>query len=210
LDNEEKRGGPAPGGIRAHTQDAQWRYLATHPNVAGIARQLTGGPPLIVQTMLMDKPAAGGKGISLHQDVHHLPNEPQTLMACWIALTDTDAENGGLCVVPGSHRQGVRSTHQCESSAESDSWVIEHPMRDREGREWMEKMYSYEIDDLDDSTVVRLRVPRGGGVFFTGLTIHGSYANRSVNRPRKAWAVHYVREGTWVQRCDVQETVPAT
>ena len=68
-------------------------------------------------------------------------------------------------------------------------------------------MYSYEIDDLDESSVVRLSVPKGAGVFFTGLTIHGSYANTSPDRPRKAWAVHYVRDGTWLFRCDVQETM---
>ena len=54
LAHERARGGPAPGGIRAHTMDSQWRYLATHANVAGIARQLLGGPPRIVQTMFLD------------------------------------------------------------------------------------------------------------------------------------------------------------
>jgi ectoine hydroxylase-related dioxygenase (phytanoyl-CoA dioxygenase family) len=46
-------------------------------------------------------------------------------------------------------------------------------------------------------------------VFFTGLTIHGSYANRSPDRARRAFATHYVAEGTWVFRTDVQQTVPA-
>jgi phytanoyl-CoA hydroxylase len=208
LDHERARGAPAPGGIRAHTVDPQWRALATHSNIAGIARQLLGGKPWVVQTMFLDKSPKGGKGIALHQDTHHLPNEPNTLMACWIAMTDTDGTNGGLCVVPGSHKLGLRSTHQsAANNANYDSWVIEHRMRDTTGREWNERMYSYEIDDLDESTVARLSVPKGAGVFFTGLTIHGSYANTSPDRPRKAWAVHYVRDGTWLFRCDVQETM---
>ena len=184
LDHERERNAPPPGGLRAHAVDPQWKYLATHPNIAGVARQLLGGAPRVVQTMLLDKPPKGGKGIALHQDTHHLPSEPNTLMACWVAMTDTDAANGGLCVIPGSHNGGLRTTHKSRGDGDYDSWEIEHPMRDRRGREWKEKMYSYEIDHLDESKVVRLAVPRGG-VFFDGLTIHGSYANRSRSPPAR-------------------------
>jgi len=210
LENERLRGAPAPGGIRAHTIDPQWKYVATHPNVAGVVRQILGDTPRVVQTMLLDKPVRGGKGIPIHQDTHHLPNEPLTLTACWIAMTDTDANNGGLCIIPGSHKLGLRTTHPSTTDANNDSYVINHRMRDRNGREWMEKMYSFEIDGLDHSKVVHLTVPKGSGVFFNGLTIHGSYANKSPDRPRIAWAVHYVKEGTWVLRCDVQDTMPVT
>lgn len=160
--------------------------------------------------MLLDKPAKGGKGIPVHQDYHHLPNDPNTLMACWVALTDTDESNGGLCIIPGSHKNGVLKTHKSSTNEDNDAYEIEHLMRDRDGREWKELMYSYEIDGLDKSKIAHLTVPRGSGVFFNGLTIHGSFANRSPDRPRIAWAVHYVRDGTWVFRCDVQDTMAVT
>ena len=83
-------------------------------------------------------------------------------------------------------------------------------MRDPDGREWEQRMYSFEIDDLDPESLDRLTVPRGGGVFFTGMTIHGSFSNRSADRPRRAWAVHYVRQETWLFRQDVQDAVPVT
>ncbi len=70
-------------------------------------------------------------------------------------------------------------------------------------------MYSFEVDDVDALDIRRLTVPRGSGVFFTGMTVHGSYANTSAARDRLAFAVHYVSEGTWVYRCDVQDTVSA-
>ena len=60
---------------------------------------------------------------------------------------------------------------------------------------------------LEPSEVERLSVQRGSAVFFSGSIIHGSYANTS-SRDRLAFAVHYVREGTWLTRRDVQETVP--
>ena len=196
-------------GLRGHTQDPQYRYLATHPKIAGIASQLLESPLRVVQTMYLGKPS-GGKGIALHQDSHYLPNEPNTLMACWVAMTDTDGENGGLCVVPGSHHGGLLGVHENQGTQEHDAFEMNYPMRDRDGREWTQRMYRFEIDDLDPDTIVRLNVPRGAGVFFTGLTIHGSFANHSPDRPRLAFATHYVREDTWLFRQDVQDTMPVS
>jgi len=53
-----------------------------------------------------------------------------------------------------------------------------------------------------------LEVPAGGGVFFSSLTVHGSYANQTADRRRLAFATHYVRAGTWVYRQDLQDMVP--
>ena len=196
-------------GLLSHTADPQWKYLATHPCVAGTAQQLLAGKPMIVQTMYLNKPPSGGKGIALHQDRHYIPNEPNTLMACWIALDDTDETNGGLCVVSGSHREGLRDTHLPRNPDEHVTWETEHLMRNRDGVEWTEQLYSYEVADLNPTQIVKLTVPRGGGVFFTSMTIHGSYANWSTDRPRRAFAVHYVKMGTWVSRCDIQNVTPA-
>lgn len=196
------------GGLLGHTIDPQYRYLAHHPKITGMVAQLVGGPLRIVQTMTLDKSPKGGKGVALHQDVHYLPNDPNTLTACWLALTDTDADNGGLSCVPGSHKSGVLSAHPSVDSKEHDAFEAEYMMRDRDGREWNQKMYRFEVDGLDLNRVARLTVPRGAGVFFAGLTIHGSFGNHSPDRPRRAFAIHYVREGTWVFRKDVQDTVP--
>jgi phytanoyl-CoA hydroxylase len=194
-------------GLHGHLQDPHYRFLATHPRVAGAAAQILGARVRVVQTMLLDKAPQGGKGIALHQDSHYLPNEPNTLMACWLAFSNTDPDNGGLCVVPGSHRDGLRPARKNEDLEEHASWETQHVMRDREGKQWRQTLVSFQITDLDPERIVRLTVPRGGGVFFTGLTIHGSFSNQSTDRQRTAWAVHYVREDTWLYRDDVQEAV---
>ena len=200
-------------GLRTHLSDPYWHNLANHPNIAGIARQLLGGLPRIVQTMYLPKKPAnpnqemGDPGISLHQDSHYLPNEPDTLLACWIALNDTDSENGGLCVVPGSHKDNLRET-TLNTDPEHVSWEVEYEMGSRNGNKWKEKLYSFGIVGIDKEDLLHLTVPSGGGVFFTSKTVHGSYANWSKSRPRLAFAVHYVKEGTWVFRTDVQETTP--
>lgn len=194
-------------GLRKHTVDPQWKSLAAHPRIAGIAEQLLEGRPMIVQTMYIAKTPESGKGIALHQDANYIRNEPNTLMACWIAMSDTDRDNGGLCVGPGSHLGALQDTQPPQNEDEHASWVSEYPMRGPDGQEWTEPMHSHEIRDLDPGELKFLIVPRGSGVFFTGRTIHGSYANRSPDRKRLAFAVHYVKEGTWVYRCDIQEVV---
>ena len=83
-------------------------------------------------------------------------------MACWVAMSDTDSENGGLCVIAGSHRAGLRTTH-ITSGEEHKRWTTQHLMRDRSGKEWTEEMYSFEIDDLEPDELVPLQVPPGGG-----------------------------------------------
>jgi ectoine hydroxylase-related dioxygenase (phytanoyl-CoA dioxygenase family) len=197
---------PGPYGLHGHRKDPQYRHLATHPNIIRVVTQLLGGLPRIVQTMFLNKRAQGGMGIALHQDCLYLPNEPNTLMACWLALTDTDAENGGLCVVPGSHSEGLRAARKNRDDQEHASWETEHLMRDRDGREWTQTMVSFQID-VPPERILRLTVPRGAGVFFTGMTIHGSFANHSEDRPRPAFATHYIREDTWLYRCDVQDAM---
>ena len=83
-------------------------------------------------------------------------------------------------------------------------------MRDAQGKTWTESMHSHEVDGLDPEEIEYLTVPRAGGGFFTSMTIHGSFANASSDPKRLAFATHYVREGTWVYRRDIQNTVPVT
>ncbi len=209
---------PKPDGWRQslqnHTHDAHWASLAKHPRIAGIVQQLLEARPMIVQTMYLEKQpmgnaGRGGTGTAMHQDLHYLPCEPLVLMACWVAISDTDPDNGGLCVVPGSNHDELHKTHKARDTAEHDSWEVEYLMRDRTGREWTEHMYSFEIEGLDYNAIQHLTVPKGGGVFFDGRTIHGSFGNKTHDRARRAFAIHYTPEGTWMFRDDVQRMVPA-
>jgi len=211
VDYEAKQDPEWRNHLDNHKRDDRWGGVARHPHIVGGIRQiLKTEKPMIVQTMYLEKrPAEPGKGTALHQDSHYLPNEPNTLTACWLAMSNTDGENGGLCVVPGSHTRGLYSTHKATDSKDHQVWESEHLMRDRNGKEWKQKFYSFEIDGLDRSTVANLEVSKGAGVFFSSHTIHGSYGNRSANRVRRAFATHFVSEGTWVFRADVQNVVPA-
>ncbi len=194
--------------LRSHEENTRWKQIATHPHTAGIAAQLIGSPVRLVQSMYLPKsPFQGEKpspGIALHQDTHYLPAEDRSLTACWIAMTDTDGDNGGLCVVPGSHKGELRATH-VNKDDDHVSWEHEQLFRDRSGKEWTEKVYAFQIEDVDDENLLRLSVPRGSAVFFQGMTIHGSFANRSPDRARLAFAIHYIAADSLLLRTDVQD-----
>lgn len=200
---------PGPRGLQNHRVDPQWGHVAKHPRIVPMVRQLLGGKPQIAQTMYMAKAPQGGTGIAPHQDFMYIRNTPNTLMACWLAFSDTDRDNGGLCVVPGSNREGLHPAHKARDAAQHASWEIDYEMRGPDGREWKERLVSFEISDLDPARLTFLQVPAGSGVFFSSMTIHGSFANPSDDRPRLAFATHYVREGTWIDRRDLQDMVDA-
>ena len=108
--------------------------------------------------------------------------------------------------MPSSHKRPLYETASPGDDSEHAAWVKDYGMRDPEGKEWVEEMHSQEIVGMDPAEITYLNVARGSGVFFTSMTIHGSFANRSGSRPRLAFAAHYVKEGTWVYRTDIQET----
>jgi phytanoyl-CoA hydroxylase len=209
CDHESRQQDASPNGLQKHRDNDAWSAIARHPQVVTKVGQVVGGTPLIVQTMYMAKMPGGGTGVALHQDTHYIRNEPNTLMACWIACNDTGADNGGLCVVPGSHRQGLFEAGQVRESDQHASWVNDYPMSDSSGKQWTEQMHSHDIHAFTRDQVKMLTVPKGGGVFFSSLTVHGSYANETQDRPRLAFATHYVRDDTWVFRQDLQGMVAA-
>ncbi len=198
-----------PSGLQNHQTELPYTTIARHPNIVGKIRQMIGGNPRIVQTMYMAKPPEGGTGVALHQDTQYIRNEPNTLMACWIALGPTGPANGGLVVVPGSHKQGLLDAGRVRQSDQHADWEKDYEMCGPDGERWTQSMTSHDIHTMGPDDVEYLEVDPGGGVFFSSLTVHGSYANQTTDQPRLAFATHYVREDTWVYRADLQDLVSA-
>ena len=210
LAREKEQPASQPQPLQFHRANPHWAQLAQHPRIASIVQQLLQGPGHIVQTMFMAKSPDGGTGVALHQDTHYIRNEPNTLMACWLALSDTDKNNGGLCVLPGSHKMGLLPFEKVSQTEEHTAWEKLYPMRGPDGKTWDEPMHSFDVVGINKEDLVYLEVPRGSGVFFTSMTVHGSFANRSGDKPRLAFATHYIKDGTWIYRTDLQDPVDLT
>jgi phytanoyl-CoA hydroxylase len=79
----------------------------SRPEVLGRLRQLLGPQiicPLAHHNCIMTKQPAFSSDTGWHQDIRYWSFERPNLVSVWIALGEERLENGGLLVIPGSHR----------------------------------------------------------------------------------------------------------
>jgi ectoine hydroxylase-related dioxygenase (phytanoyl-CoA dioxygenase family) len=140
------------------------------PRLRRILETLLGEEVLAAQSMFYFKPP-GARGQALHQDNFYLRVEPGTCVAAWIACDAIDRENGGLEVVPGTHRMDLF----CPEEADEElSFVREY------------------VPPPPGLAVVPVDMAPGDVLFFNGSLVHGSGPNRSADRFRRSFIGHYV------------------
>ncbi|QNE17756.1 phytanoyl-CoA dioxygenase family protein [Kribbella qitaiheensis] len=130
------------------------------------------GPALGAQSMFYFKPP-GARGQAMHQDNTFLRAHPETCLAAWIAVDDVDAENGGLAVVPGSHRVELVCPEEADLT---------------------ESFTNVEVPIPDGLSKVQTRMKAGDVLFFHGSVVHGSRPNTSIDRFRRSLIFHYIPE----------------
>ncbi|MEU2337704.1 phytanoyl-CoA dioxygenase family protein [Streptomyces sp. NPDC006654] len=131
---------------------------------------LLGEEVLAAQSMFYFKPP-GARGQALHQDNFYLRVEPGTCVAAWVACEAIDRENGGLEVVPGTHRMDLFCP---EESDERLSFAREY------------------VAPPEGLAAVPVDMAPGDVLFFNGSLVHGSQPNRSGERFRRSFIGHYV------------------
>ncbi len=146
------------------------RDFLLDPRLRPVLTGLFGEEPLGVQTMFYFKPA-GARGQELHQDNFYLRVKPGTCMAAWLAVDDVDAGNGGMKVVPGSHREEVACPQTADAAVSFTTDYVPVPP----GME-----------------AVHCDMKAGDVLFFNGSLIHGSTPNTSATRFRRSLIAHYV------------------
>jgi hypothetical protein len=154
--------------LQPHRGDERSRAFLLDPRVRAWLEGLTGETPLAVQTMAYFKPP-GARGQALHQDQRYLRVEPGTCTAAWLALDDTDPENGCLEVVPGSHRLPVL----CPGASDPER-----------------SFTNDEVPLPPGWSAVPVPMRAGDVLFFTGNLIHGSGPNLSADRFRRVLIGH--------------------
>ncbi|BCM90046.1 hypothetical protein IAD21_01897 [Abditibacteriota bacterium] len=163
-----------PRVMHPHNWDELSRRQMLNERVQNVLRDLFGEEPIAAQSMFYFKPM-GARGQALHQDNFYLNVRPGTCIAAWLAIDDADEENGGMNVVPGSHKLGV----QCPGMADMTQSFTTEEVAVPEGHE-----------------AVPARMKAGDVLFFNGSMIHGSTPNVSKDRFRRAFICHYVGDST--------------
>jgi len=104
-----------PRFMHPHRVNALALRLLLDPRLRDILELLLGEEVLAAQSMFYFKPP-GARGQALHQDNFYLRVEPGTCVAAWLACDVIDRENGGLEVVPGTHRMDVFCPEEADRS----------------------------------------------------------------------------------------------
>ncbi|MCK9861085.1 phytanoyl-CoA dioxygenase family protein [Paenibacillus sp. ATY16] len=137
--------------------DAAFMRAAIHPNMAAVLSQLIGPNVQLHHSKMLVKPPENGAAFPLHQDAPYFPHASHTMLAASVHLDDADMENGCLCVIPGTHKNG---------------------MMPHVGRHYLDHR-EYPI-----SMATPCPAKAGDVLFFNYLTVHGSDVNRSTRNRR--------------------------
>ena len=151
--------------------DLLWNPAFTVP-----ASQLLGGAVRFWHDQLFCKPPRHGGVVAWHQDYSYWTRTvPMAHLTCFIALDDTDVENGCLYHVPGTHRWPLLPVTGLAGDMDAIQTVLSDEQR-----------------ALFRPTPTKLK--KGYASFHHPLTIHGSYGNTS-DRPRRATVINVLRDG---------------
>ncbi|WP_329251543.1 phytanoyl-CoA dioxygenase family protein [Streptomyces canus] len=186
-------GGPVPGHFEPSAPGEETDPLRRYPRVMQpheiddlalrflldarlrlVLETLLGEEVLAAQSMFYFKPP-GARGQALHQDNFYLRVEPGTCVAAWVACDVIDRDNGGLEVVPGTHRMDLF----CPELADSEvSFAREY------------------VAPPPGLAAVPVDMAPGDVLFFNGSLVHGSQPNRTADRFRRSFIGHYVGAST--------------
>ena len=183
-------GGPAPteeeymAYYERAVQLDSFNRLAESAEVRAVMEAIYDGPVQVWEQRLLriippDPDGAAPLGVGAHQDGSpQLGYLTQDFCTAWVPLTDIDERLGGLAVVPGSHRGGVRAQTGSASSSlrTAKTQTFEAPS---EGEQWVTS--TYRPGDL---------------VVFASMTLHKGQPNTS-DRLRLSCDFRYQPQGAF-------------
>jgi ectoine hydroxylase-related dioxygenase (phytanoyl-CoA dioxygenase family) len=77
-------------------------------------------------TLMHAKPPKIGAAFPLHQDYDYFPHKLDTMVAATLYLDDSEADNGCLHIIPGSHEEGyIDHVHDGSHHLPVDEYPIE-------------------------------------------------------------------------------------
>lgn len=113
------RGGLTPRRLlHAYSRDARLRAVATDVRLGRHLTAMVGAKPCLAQShhnCIMTKFPSYSSRTDWHQDIRYWSFERAELVSTWIALGRERAVNGGLKVIPGSHRLTLSDAHYDEA-----------------------------------------------------------------------------------------------
>lgn len=145
-----------------HYDNRYLRDLFLSDSLIDVAAQVVGPDVALFTSYVISKRPDDGLAVDWHQDAAFFPIEPMDTFTLWLAVDDSDVENGCMRVIPGSHREEAVLLHKVDLNSGTTL-----PM-------------SLDNLDLTDAKDVQLRA--GEYSVHDPWILHGSNPNRSSRR----------------------------
>ncbi|GAB6031487.1 Phytanoyl-CoA dioxygenase domain-containing protein 1 [Chamberlinius hualienensis] len=179
-------------GHALHFLNPTFKKITFSNKVKDVVKSLNMSDPVIIHSMYISKPPFIGSEVVPHQDATYLYCEPhEKLIGLWIALEDTDTENGCLWFIPESHKDPV--SRRMIRVVENDQVKLQYVGRNPE---------------YDRKLFIPVPVKKGDLIVIHGKVVHKSEDNLS-KRPRPIYTFHvmdkneaYFSESNWIQESD--------
>ncbi len=160
--------------FRVHQLNERIARLARDPRLLNVARQILGSEVYMHQSRANMKPGFKGKEFYWHSDFEtwHVEDGMPAMRAlsCSVLLTDNNACNGPLMLVPGSHQQFI----SCQGETPDENYKKSL------------KKQEYGVPDplslqllVEQGGIQAMTAKAGSVVFFDCNTMHGSNGNIS-------------------------------
>src|SRR5579872_334608 len=147
--------------------------LVRHPRILDAVEDIIGPDILCWGTSFFIKEKRNPGFVSWHQDSTYWGLEPPDIITAWVAFTDSNAANGAMRVIPGSHKM--------DQVPHRDTFAAENLLS--RGQEIMV--------EVDESRAAMLELAAGEMSLHHVRLIHGSDPNPSDDR-RIGFAIRYV------------------
>ena len=109
-----------PAGIRpenmpsVHYRHRYFLDLFLSQPLVDIAEQILGPDVALFTSYVISKRPGDGLAVEWHQDAAFFPIDPMETFTVWLAVDDSDRENGCMRVIPGSHRNKALLNHRVD------------------------------------------------------------------------------------------------
>ncbi|MGH9802967.1 MAG: phytanoyl-CoA dioxygenase family protein [Blastocatellia bacterium] len=150
-----------------------WAHrLVTHEALLNTIQSLLGGDILVFGTLVFYKPPQDPGYASWHQDSVYSSLHLTPSISAWIALTPSNAANGCMRVIPGSHKQGLLN----HTTAGDETNLLKR---------------GEQITTVDEAEAVDVVLQPGELSLHHSTIVHGSNPNTS-GEPRIGFIVRFV------------------
>lgn len=153
-------------------QDPFWLRLVSDPGLLDIAAAFIGPDIALFASHYISKPPRDGLPVLWHQDGSYWPLDPMEVVTLWLAVDDSDSENGCMRVIPRTQDADL----QAMKARQDVDNVLGSGM---------------ELDPALEARAVDVCVPAGGVSIHHPNVIHGSNANHSERR-RCGLTIRYI------------------